>query len=568
MSPGVGRCGTVGNAEVLSDPDARGCDAAEGCDLEAMACVIAEGANDDSESEGVCVDQDSVSFDEDEDPPPPLEIVFGAAAVVATLATITGGALAAWAGSDFALGEVLTMAQVTAYGGQLVLPQSAPGEYVEFATSLFWTNLAVLPLGDSAELDALRAGRALSSGAAASSGSSRLLQDSEGTRQPVVLEGLSRFAVAANIVPRFLLLSCVLVVLLIMLAYGAACVLLWRRELRDVAVEAPVRVLYYCIYPLSTFTAFACYLVFVSTDERLRGSSADVAWQSLLALAVAATLALWAWAGFHGVRRSSGSDSDEPSHDPGRFRALLNDWRPGAQMFWGVRAANNIIKGLFIGIVVDPQPIQAVSFFVAALLYLSLLLYVRPYKFDLVNRMAIAVAAVYLLSTLLPIVFSQSPAPASPGVTATLGKVQIGLSLVCLLGLLLLVVAQVVARKLDAHKQEPKAGTPETPEKQKRPAPMPAQKPVSPDSDSEPPQPTAKPWKDIVREAQTEAQAEAKAKAKASHEATVPSGSESTTKVPSAGAESADDKLPQASFVVNVDNDDEAQGEAKNLTIV
>jgi hypothetical protein len=355
-------------------------------------------------------------------------LVYEAPAVVTTVAAAATLGTASAIGASVSFGQVLDFAQFAAVGGMMVAPEM-PEEYVNFSSTFFWANLAVIPMGD---VSALEARNALPT-------AGRRLQGSTANGP----QGMERFALTVGTEPKFLLLSALVFVLCVCIVYlvGAIWVLKWDRSY---AAEAClVRSVYYTVYPLSIFTSYAWFLILAEEDPLVSGSTGAKVLQAFLALFV--MLFFWFW--FRRCRDASSQAMNEVSLIKSPYKVILIDWKEEFRWFWIPRFVQMTIRGLFIGALANPTPIQGCMFLVTALLYFGALVYFRPYNSEVTNNVGIVVAFLFVINSILPIVFSVSPVPYTTATGRTLATVQIALNMISMFGLLLVVLVQMYARR-------------------------------------------------------------------------------------------------------------------------
>lgn len=194
------------------------------------------------------------------------------------------------------------------------------------------------------------------------------------------------------------------------------------------------RLVFYSIYPLSVACFFQLYFHFHAKDRGIQDSDVFLWACSSLAFAGLGLLAFFIWWAGRRTYYASRANTEDPE-DIAFF--LHKHWRYESRMFWVLKAAALMVKGLFIAAVMSPLPVQPSVLLVVELLYFVLLCKHQPYKGGrTTNLMAIAVAALYPMnSTLLVLLGLGAEVTSDEKLRTRMSDWQQILNLSCLLGL-------------------------------------------------------------------------------------------------------------------------------------
>ncbi|GBG33647.1 Hypothetical Protein FCC1311_098702 [Hondaea fermentalgiana] len=259
--------------------------------------------------------------------------------------------------------------------------------------------------------------------------------------------GVTYFADLAALNPSLLLCECLVVTIICTLAYIGVQVrkkglTMWYACVR----EAGVRVPYLMAYPVMALSSYTLYLLFLTSREN------DVAIRACLGLLAFGMFSLgvvWLHVGYRYTKQVAPSET---------FHSLTIDWKEHSRLFWIVRVLGNAFRGIFVGLITRPTPLQASLFMVVNTSYLLIIVYVRPYKYARTNQIAILGAVLCLANTTLLVIFATSPQPFSDSTMDELGKLQIGLTVLSFVFLLLVVMSQCFHRWREARNRNDQQG--------------------------------------------------------------------------------------------------------------
>ncbi|GBG33639.1 Hypothetical Protein FCC1311_098622 [Hondaea fermentalgiana] len=344
------------------------------------------------------------------------------ASVVATLLLLLLMILSAGSFDFFFFIQALDLGHAIASGAFLALP-GAPTSYLAFASNMRWSMLAFLPLGSTRH----------DSEDQTSTSTRRALEDFTNLSWEDL--GISQMAALADLDRQLMLCGFLLLMMLVMAMYALLQIALTRAaDWRACVRESAVRIPYVMSYPCVAFAAYTLYLAFIVQDFSEISLKAVL---SLLAISVLLLGVVWSVVCFRHTMPATPSKT---------FRSLHADWQPSKRLFWIARLLNNGFKGFFVGMVSQPAPIQAVLFLVVGLAYWFALYRWMPYSIALTNRIAIMAAILYVLNTMIPVVFAMDTPPFSSNTLKSLGSVQIALNILSLLFMLAIMVSQMYGR--------------------------------------------------------------------------------------------------------------------------
>ncbi|GBG33640.1 Hypothetical Protein FCC1311_098632 [Hondaea fermentalgiana] len=393
-------------------------------------CVLLEGVSD---RKGRCMPKPGdVSREADEG-----ECTWAWRSILATVLLALCLALSAGMGDTVLFVQALDLGHIIASGAFLLLP-AAPACYLAFATDMRWSTLALLPLP-----------RPLSAGTSEASSVGTI---TEGRRALAVRAedlanltwedmGMSRMARLADIDRQFMLCGFLVLLFAVMIIYALVQIAMakgkdWRACIRETMVRIP----YMVSYPLVAFAAYTLYLVFIVDAV---SSTALEAVLGLLAFCVLLLSITWAMICFRYTL---------PARPPKTFRSLHADWKANKRLFWIARLLSNAFKGFFVGMVSQPAPIQAVLFLVVGVAYWLALFRWMPYEYSLTNRIALFAALLYIINTVIPVIFAMNPPAYSSSILELLGEVQIWLNIASLVLMLAIMLSQMYGKWRDKRR--------------------------------------------------------------------------------------------------------------------
>jgi hypothetical protein len=381
---------------------------------------------------------------------------------VTTVAVGVGVAVSVALGDSGGALGIIDAAMMAGAPGLMNLP-SAPPSYINFCRSLYWTFLTVIPLGRAAPAPTP------APASVSASGVRRALSTTSSE------QGIEAFAAALGVQVASLVLSTLLSVAIMLFVYGALLVFFWQRLFSLAWREATVKVLHYTMFPVVVMASFALSLGLGGSPASASLSAGDKALQITLGVLSLAAVVVWFALC---LRYTSGLRAQAPAApasiidnskrpespqvhaaseaagkggaDAGAFSVVVRDWRRECAAFWTVRASNLLIKGIFLGCVVRPAPIQGSVFLVCAAVYLVLLLALRPYRIVVVNKVAAVVAGLALLSCVPPIVFAFAPAPLNAEAMSAIGIAAVVLNILSVLGMVVVVALNWAMRHREA----------------------------------------------------------------------------------------------------------------------
>eukprot|EP00512_Aurantiochytrium_limacinum_P004502 CAMPEP_0171504076 /NCGR_PEP_ID=MMETSP0958-20121227/11329_1 /TAXON_ID=87120 /ORGANISM="Aurantiochytrium limacinum, Strain ATCCMYA-1381" /LENGTH=1041 /DNA_ID=CAMNT_0012039795 /DNA_START=318 /DNA_END=3443 /DNA_ORIENTATION=+ len=371
--------------------------------------------------------------------PPPVVVTDGECLypwrwIMATVVLGLSLIISACAKDQMLFVQALDLGHIIASGAFLVLP-SAPVCYLAFATEMRWSTLVLLPIPHQLEPDE----SLMNIDSDDDTNGRRLISFSTNLTWEDV--GLSRMTQAVGLDHKYLLCGFLILMLAVMLIYAVVQIAMsginkWYYCIRESAVRIP----YMLSYPVIALSAYTLYVVFIAKDADSVALQAGLAF---LALAVMIISVAWIAICFRHTW---------PSDPAKTFRSLHVDWNMRHRLFWCVRVLNNAFRGFFIGLVTQPEPVQAGLFFGVGVLYFVVLAWVKPYEYRSTNWIALVAAFLYVINTTIPIIFAMDPAPFSTSTLEVLGEVQVWLNVGSLFFMLAIIMSQVLGKRAEKRR--------------------------------------------------------------------------------------------------------------------
>jgi len=350
-------------------------------------------------------------------------------AIVATLMLATCIGTGIVLNNDFLVFESFELGQTIATLGAFFALPVEPLVFQNFASTLSWTAFIFLDIGSVSHNDSPSEGGE----------GSRLLQNFVDEEGEAIL-GIDKLASIIGVEIEKLLLNCIVGVLVVYVAYCFIRLLFLRSASegrREITKEASVRIPFYALFPVTALTAFSVFILVDSNSER---ENFEGKMSFLLSFLIVLTLGVYATWFFSCIRFGG-------SKETSTFRAIRADWREGYEKFWIARSCSSVIKGIVLGMLTSPLPIQASVFLVLAFAYFLAVIILRPYKLQIANFVASCIAFLQIISTSISVVLTARMDDLSLERANKLGKAQLAFSMICIIGMLCLAIVQAIAKQ-------------------------------------------------------------------------------------------------------------------------
>lgn len=415
-------------------------------------------------------------------------VISGGVAVAASATASAGASVSASASAASAstgassttttnVGDVLTLAQGLVLGAQMNLPFE-PADFYDFASSFGWSTFNI-GVASWFEKDGSNSNtrRRLSSATNSTSG----------TRY-----GIDRYCDTLGIDPQYFMLdvlggclvfACVVFSTMFLLrrvvrlaqkgkdGKGGASKWLAKKisvKLQDTLLRKlaygrmVVRAVYYSFYPVAIATMFQFQFTksLQGSDARLASAQRLSILAAFIIVAYLVSILCFVYASVLKNRRvSEKNDSDRKTkvmikrlstkfgesakeilEKP--LGALEDDYKQGCKSFWVLKLARHLLTAIAVSSIVDPRPSQPCVILGVALLYLASSIFFRPYTNIVSNTAVIIYASLAVLNSAIFVLYGMSTSSIRRSTLRTLGKVQVGVNFLMLLGIMFVVLGR------------------------------------------------------------------------------------------------------------------------------